>query len=76
MLKKKELLHYTDRLICPSGVRLQTFLEVDFFMFLSSFFVQRSAEWFDEDTLFTSGLTVCPLNAKVNEMAEGMFSRS
>ena len=46
-------------------------------MFLSSFFFfQRSAEWLDEDTLFTSGLTVCPLNAKVNEMAEGMFSQS
>ena len=47
-------------------------------MFLSSFFFQRSAEWFDEDTLFTSGLTVCPLimNAKVNEMAEAMFSQS
>ncbi|XP_073256035.1 protein O-mannosyl-transferase TMTC4-like [Porites lutea] len=28
--------------------------------------VQRSAEWVDEDTLFTSGLTVCPLNAKVH----------
>ena len=46
-------------------------------MFLSSFFFfQRSAEWFDEDTLFTSGLTVCPLNAKVNEIAEGMIFQS
>ena len=45
-------------------------------MFLSSFFFQRSAEWVDEDTLFTSGLTVCPLNAKVNEIAEGMIFQS
>ena len=44
------------------------------FILPSSFF-QRSAEWVDEDTLFTSGLTVCPLNAKVNEIAEGMFSQ-
>ncbi|CAH3184351.1 unnamed protein product [Porites lobata] len=35
------------------------------FILPSSFF-QRSAEWVDEDTLFTSGLTVCPLNAKVH----------
>ena len=40
------------------------------------FFFQRSSEWFDEDTLFTSGHTVCPLNAKINVMAEGMFSQS
>ena len=26
---------------------------------------QRSGEWINEDTLFTSGLSVCPLNAKV-----------
>ena len=45
-------------------------------MFLSSSFFQRSAEWFDEDTLFTSGLTVCPLNSKVNEMAKGMTFQS
>ena len=31
------------------------------------FIFQRSSEWFDEDTLFTSGLSVCPLNAKVNK---------
>ena len=47
-----------------------------FLCFFLLFFFQRSADWFDEDTLFTSGLTVCPLNAKVNEMAEGMFSQS
>lgn len=28
--------------------------------------IQRSGEWIDEDTLFTSGLSVCPLNAKVH----------
>ena len=64
--------------ICPSGVRLKTKNVrgvVAVFILPSSFF-QRSAEWVDEDTLFTSGLTVCPLNAKVNEIAEGMFSQS
>jgi len=28
--------------------------------------IQRSSEWIDEDTLFTSGMFVCPLNAKVH----------
>lgn len=28
--------------------------------------IQRSGEWINEDTLFTSGLSVCPLNAKVH----------
>lgn len=28
--------------------------------------IQRSSEWINEDTLFTSGLSVCPLNAKVH----------
>lgn len=28
--------------------------------------IQRSSDWIDEDSLFTSGLSVCPLNAKVH----------
>ena len=32
---------------------------------LPLFHLQRSSDWIDEDSLFTSGLSVCPLNAKV-----------